>query len=129
MRTKRNLGDEVIAGLRQIVDIERGKFIGSLRVHMVPRTARESDVKSAPRYSHLRVSKLRARLKLSQPIFARALNVSPETVRAWEQGKRHPDGAALRLLELTEKRPALLLSMVKEKTRSPYTAKTRKRRG
>jgi putative transcriptional regulator len=127
MRTKRNLGDEVIAGLRQIHEIETGRFTGSLRVHMLPRTARESDVKPAPRYSHLRVGKLRARLKLSQPIFARALNVSPETVRAWEQGKRHPDGAALRLLELTEKRPSLLLSMVKERTRAPYTAKARKR--
>jgi DNA-binding transcriptional regulator YiaG len=27
-------------------------------------------------------------MALSQPVFAAALNVSPETVRAWEQGKR-----------------------------------------
>jgi DNA-binding transcriptional regulator YiaG len=33
-------------------------------------------------------------------VFAQVLNVNPETVKAWEQGKRQPDGAASRLLEL-----------------------------
>lgn len=127
MSTKRNLGGELIEALDQVRDLERGKGRGAARVHRVPRTARESDVPPAPPYSHRRVSKLRARLALSQPIFAAALNVSPETVRAWEQGKRHPDGAALRLLQLTEQRPALLLSMVREKATAPYEAKLRKR--
>jgi len=122
MSAKRNLGDELIEALDQVRNIERGKGCGEARVHLVPRTARESVVPPAPPYSHRRVSKLRARLALSQPIFAAALNVSPETVRAWEQGKRHPDGAALRLLQLTEQRPALLLSMVREKVRKPYVA-------
>jgi putative transcriptional regulator len=127
MSTKRSLGNELIEAIDQIRDFEHGKRDGVVRVHRVPRTARESDVPPAPPYSHRRVSKLRARLALSQPIFAAALNVSPETVRAWEQGKRHPDGAALRLLQLTEQRPSLLLSMVREKLEVPYKARILKR--
>lgn len=127
MRDKRNLGDELVEAFEQMRDIERGKPQGVVRIRRVARTARESVVTAAPPYSYLRVSKLRARLKLSQPLFAQALNVSAETVRAWEQGKRHPDGAALRLLQLTEKRPALLLSMVKEKASAPYEARRRTR--
>ena len=127
MKSKRNLGAELIEGLEQIRDLERGESRGVVRIHRVARTARESAVAAAPNYSEDRVSRLRGRLKLSQPLFAQALNVSAETVRAWEQGKRHPDGAALRLLQLTEKRPALLLSMVREKPSAPYSAKKRGR--
>lgn len=127
MTKPRKLGAELVEAFEQIRDIENGGAPGVARVRRVRRTARESAVPAAPRYSELRVSKLRARLKLSQPLFAQALNVSPETVRAWEQGKRTPDGAALRLLQLTEKRPSLLLSMVKEKPATPYAAKRRAR--
>jgi putative transcriptional regulator len=59
---------------------------------------------------------LRARLRLSQPIFARALNVSPDTVRAWEQGKRRPDGAALRLLQVTERYPNVIVEHVRRRS-------------
>ncbi len=47
-------------------------------------------------------------LRLSQPVFAKLLNVSPETVKAWEQGKRVPEGAAVRLLEVAEDHPEVL---------------------
>ena len=127
MSGKRKLGDELIEAFEQIRAMEDGKAPGVIRVRRVARTARESAVTAAPLYSELRVSKLRGRLKLSQPLFAQALNVSAETVRAWEQGKRHPDGAALRLLQLTEKSPALLLSMVRERPSVPYEAKKRAR--
>ena len=127
MTKARKLGDELVEAFEQMRDFENGEPSGGVRVHRVARTARHSRVAAAPEYSHLRVSKLRARLKLSQPLFAQALNVSPETVRSWEQGKRQPDGAALRLLQLTEKRPALLLSMVREKPVAPYEAKRRDR--
>lgn len=39
---------------------------------------------------------------------ARALNVSVELVQAWEAGRRTPQGAALRLLELVGRFPELL---------------------
>jgi putative transcriptional regulator len=40
----------------------------------------------------------RKALGVSQPVFARFLGVSVQTVRAWEQGTRTPAGAVRRLL-------------------------------
>lgn len=112
MKTKRGLGQDLIAGLMEAIAFERGHRRDGVRVQQVARTARDAMVRAPKLYSATQIAKVRARLNLSQRIFAEALNVSPETVRAWEQGKRTPDGAALRLLEFTEKRPALLLSVV-----------------
>ncbi len=50
---------------------------------------------------------------LSQAVFARVLNASSDTVKAWEQGKRQPDGMALTLLEIAERHPKVLLSRVR----------------
>ena len=43
---------------------------------------------------------LRLKERLSQAVFAHYLNVSESTVRQWEQGKKSPGGAALKLLHL-----------------------------
>ena len=50
------------------------------------------------------ISELRRREKVSQPIFARYLNVSKSSVSQWETGAKRPDGAALKLLSLVKKR-------------------------
>ncbi len=54
---------------------------------------------------------VRERLGLSQPVFARALNVSLGTVRGWEQGARRPDGPTQRLLEVAERHPEAVLEI------------------
>ncbi len=46
---------------------------------------------------------LRERENLSQPVFARYLNVSKNLVSDWERGVKRPGGPALRLLTLIEK--------------------------
>jgi putative transcriptional regulator len=46
-----------------------------------------------------------ARTGLSQPAFAKRLRVSVETLRNWEQGKRHPQGPARALLRIIDKAP------------------------
>ena len=46
------------------------------------------------------LKKLRLREKVSQPVFAKFLNVSPSTIKKWESGEKHPGGAALRLLHI-----------------------------
>ncbi len=51
---------------------------------------------------------IRKKTNLSQAVFARLLNVSPSSVRQWEQGKRVPTGSTKVLLELLNKSPHLL---------------------
>ena len=46
---------------------------------------------------------LREREHLSQPVFARYLNVSKNLVSDWERGVKRPGGPALRLLTLIER--------------------------
>ncbi|MCK5157268.1 MAG: helix-turn-helix domain-containing protein [Spirochaetales bacterium] len=47
-------------------------------------------------------------MNLSQTVFAKILNVSPSSIRQWEQGKRTPSGSTKVLLELLETSPYLL---------------------
>jgi putative transcriptional regulator len=41
-------------------------------------------------------------------VFAKLLNVSPSSIRQWEQGKRKPTGSTKVLLEVLEKEPHVL---------------------
>jgi putative transcriptional regulator len=61
--------------------------------------------------SRVEIQKLRDRLKVSQSVFAKCLNVSTKLVQAWEGGIRYPDGAALRLLRVAEQAPGLVFAM------------------
>lgn len=119
---KKSMGASIIEGLEEAVAIERGEATGARTVRR-PLTARVAEAAPAPAYGAARVARLRERLGLSQPVFAQALNVSPETVRAWEQRKREPDGAALRLLQVAEAHPEWILSVVRER-RGSRNAKT-----
>lgn len=51
------------------------------------------------------VAAIRKRLKLSQAKFAERFNLSPATVRDWEQGRRSPDRIATTLLRVIEREP------------------------
>lgn len=46
------------------------------------------------------IKALRARENVSQPVFARYLNVSKNLVSDWERGIKQPGGPALRLLNV-----------------------------
>lgn len=52
---------------------------------------------------------IRARLGLTQEEFAAALCISVKTLRNWEQGRREPSGPAMRLLQIADKHPEILL--------------------
>lgn len=54
--------------------------------------------------------RVRARIGLSQAEFARRIDVSLETIRNWEQGKRRPTGAAKALLKVLDKAPEAALT-------------------
>lgn len=49
------------------------------------------------------IRQLREREHLSQPVFARYLNVSSNLISAWERGVKKPGGPALRLLTVVQK--------------------------
>lgn len=115
MSRNSRLGEAIIRGLEDAVAFERGE-LRNVRVSRVRLTARHADVRPTPRYTGPGIARLRARLRLSQPLFARALNVSPETVRAWEQKKRVPEGAALRLLEVAERHPHVILENLRRRS-------------
>jgi len=54
------------------------------------------------------IKEIREKTNLSQTVFAKLLNVSPSSIRQWEQGKRVPTGSTKVLLELLNKSPHLL---------------------
>jgi len=56
----------------------------------------------------VKIKKIRGKTKLSQTVFAKLLNVSPSSVRQWEQGLRNPTGSTKVLLELLDKSPHIL---------------------
>lgn len=66
-------------------------------------TMREFDLMCLPpinEYSPEQIKRIRESTRTSQGVFAAYLNVSPETVRGWEQGKKKPSGASLKLVNL-----------------------------
>jgi len=87
-KTKRNIGLEILEGIRQIKRGEHG------RVTTVPS-----------------VSSIRERTGLSQAKFAQLLGVSVRTLQEWEQGRRAPSGAARTLLMIAAKNPRALLEV------------------
>ena len=84
---KRNLGAELLAPVREL---KSGK-VG--HVHRVPVSA---------------IVEARTRSGLSRQKFAELLGVSPRTLQEWEQGRRHPSGAARSLLAIAARRPDVL---------------------
>jgi len=85
-KTKRDIGSEILDGLREIK--RRGDHG---RVTKVPA-----------------VADVRQRSGLSQSQFARLLGVSVRTLQEWEQGRRAPSGAARTLILLAAKDPQAL---------------------
>lgn len=105
------VADQMLAGLREAIVFERGD-LSKVRLDKVAITARHAAADPAPEFQPARIIGLRKKLGISQAVFANALNVSPETVRAWEQGKNTPGGPALRLLEIVEESPGVILRKV-----------------
>jgi putative transcriptional regulator len=87
-KTKRNIGLEILEGIREIKRGEHGRVVN------IPS-----------------VSSVRERTGLSQARFAQLLGVSVRTLQEWEQGRRAPSGAARTLLLIAQKNPRALLEV------------------
>lgn len=90
--SKRNLGAELLASVRQM---KAGKVGRVTRVTVSG------------------IAEARERSGLSRHRFAELLGVSPRTLQEWEQGRRHPSGAARSLLAIAAKRPDVLREVFK----------------
>ena len=111
----------VLESLRQAVAIHNGTAKPS-RTFERPLTAREVRAVPAPSYTAPKIAALRMRLGCSQPAFARILNVSLPTVRAWEQNQRSPEGAAVRLLQVVDGEPEIVIKILQLARRTPRKA-------
>lgn len=60
------------------------------------------------------VQQVRQTFNLSQDTFAKFMGVSVGTLRNWEQGRRHPSGAARVLLRIAIRQPKLFADVVSE---------------
>lgn len=88
MTKKRDIGEEILSGIREL------KAGGNGRVTNIPS-----------------VSSIRDKTGLSQSRFAALLGVSVRTLQDWEQGRRAPSGAARTLLLIAHKNPRALLEV------------------
>ena len=59
------------------------------------------------RYEIADVKAIRAQLDVSQKELAQAIDVSVDTVKSWEQGRRNPTGLASKVLMLISQDPSL----------------------
>jgi len=100
---------DVLDATREALAHRRGKK-RDLRTTILPEPPRPM--------SRVEIHKLRDRVKASQAVFAKCLNVSTKLVQAWEGGIRYPDGAALRLLRVAERAPGLVFVMGRKDTDS-----------
>lgn len=87
-KAKRDIGLEILEGIREIKRGEHGRVVN------IPS-----------------VTEVRERTGLSQARFARLLGVSVRTLQEWEQGRRVPSGAARTLLLIAHKNPRALLEV------------------
>jgi putative transcriptional regulator len=101
-------GEALIEGLKEAIAYERGELT-NVRVHTVKVTARKAHLELPPWYAPFLIREIRQKLSVSQAVFARMLGVSASSVRAWEQGKREPEGPVRRLLQIAEAHPEVLM--------------------
>jgi DNA-binding transcriptional regulator YiaG len=96
----------IIESLEEAIRHARGEDTGARVLPPVESTgARKAYLEGPPWYPPHVVREVRHKLSVSQAIFAQMMGVSASTVRAWEQGKREPEGAARRLLQIAELHP------------------------
>ena len=87
--SERDIGKEILDGIKEIKAYKAGKVALKTNVISEPSPAKE----------------IREKLQLSQSAFASLMGVSPRTIQEWEQGRRTPQGPAKTLLRIAEQHP------------------------
>ncbi len=89
-----NIFDELKASLEEAVEIKHGRIEAK-------RT----------RYNVADVKAIRASLNVTQSEFAKALGTSVDTVKSWENHRRHPTGLPAKVLAVIKEDPALFQAL------------------
>ena len=90
----KELFDSLVKSMEEMVAIENGEQQPSPeRVH---------------RHKLPNVRQVRETTGMKQHEFAQAIGVSPSLVQSWEQARRFPSGAALKILLMLERNPTLI---------------------
>lgn len=92
---KRDIGQEILDGIRDIKNFKAGKTMLKTRTLKEPADAKE----------------IREQLNLSQNAFASLMGVSVRTVQDWEQKRREPQGPAKALLRIAEQHPEVFTDL------------------
>ena len=105
--TSENFGALLVQGAAEAAAIARGKVQPAAVRTVTMRNA--VTVPEPPQYTGESIKSIRLQMGCSQPVFAAVLSTSVDTIRSWEQGRREPDGASRRLLQIAERNPGALL--------------------
>ncbi len=83
------LHKELLSNLKEAVKVVKGEKTATAYVVLSP-----ADIKA-----------IRRKVQMSQAVFARSFQLSLDTIKGWEQGKRKPDAAAANYLRMIQADP------------------------
>jgi DNA-binding transcriptional regulator YiaG len=115
-------GRGLIAGLREALRAVQSGDYSNLIV-------RELEIADPREYGPADIKALRAKLGVTQGIFARLVGVSADLVAHWEHGIRTPAPLARRLLDKINENPAIYLSSVVKRRQVTSAAGSRRKAG
>lgn len=110
--TSENFEALLLASAGQAAAIARGEATPA-RTATREHTERDTAVAPPPAFTKADVQALRAKLRVSQGVFARLVGVSPQLAKAWELGTRAPSGPAARVLEVLAERPQTFRRLIR----------------
>ncbi|GJG86025.1 hypothetical protein tb265_12060 [Gemmatimonadetes bacterium T265] len=122
--TSENFEALLLASAGEAAAIARGAAAPA-RTTTRERTERDTTVAPPPAFTRADVQALRARLRVSQGVFARLVGVSPKLEQAWELGTRVPNGPAARVLEVLAARPQAFQRLIRHKASTKPAADRR----
>lgn len=102
--TRRNLFAELEEGFDALAEERRGKV--TLRKQTI-------DYRPPVEMTAAEVIRVRTKLNVSQPVFARWFRTEVKTIANWEQGRSKPNAQAAILLQLVDRHPELLDEIAK----------------
>jgi putative transcriptional regulator len=82
------------------------KLLSSIREMKAGKSARVTQV------TPNEVAAARLKTGMSQAQFAKALHISARTLQEWEQGRRHPSGAAQALIQIAFRHPEVIAEVL-----------------